>query len=69
MAFVHAIAKVSIEIIVIQIGQMAFYKPGFIIIKSNYFQNVHKAFALVRKRRFRALVLQKDLQPQNEFKK
>jgi hypothetical protein len=69
LAFVHAIPKVSIELIAIQIGEMAFYKPGFIITKSNYFQNAHKAFAPVRERRFRALVLQKGLQPQNEFKK
>jgi hypothetical protein len=27
----------SFEIFIIQIGEMAFYKPEFIIIKSNYF--------------------------------
>jgi hypothetical protein len=45
MAFIHAIAKVSIELIalyfhsfeifIFQIGEMAFCKPKFIIIKSN----------------------------------
>jgi hypothetical protein len=60
MALVHALAdftlaKVSIELIAIyfhsskifniQIGEMAFCKPDFIIIKSNYFQNVKKANA------------------------
>jgi hypothetical protein len=45
-ALVHAIAKVSIELIaiyfhcfeifIIQIGEIAFCKPEFIIIKSNY---------------------------------
>jgi hypothetical protein len=52
MALVHALAKVSIELIAIyfhsfeifniQIGEMAFCKPDFIIIKSNYFQNAQK---------------------------
>jgi hypothetical protein len=52
MALVHAIAKVSIELIaiyfhsfeifIIQIGEMAFCKPDFIIIKSNYFQNAQR---------------------------
>jgi hypothetical protein len=52
IALVHAIAKVSIELIaidfhsfeifIIQIGEMEFYKPEFIIIKSNYFQNAQK---------------------------
>jgi hypothetical protein len=44
---------------------------AFIIIKSNYFQNAQKGDcflddfeALVRKRRFRALVLQNGLPPQ-----
>ncbi|KAH0810362.1 hypothetical protein GEV33_012427 [Tenebrio molitor] len=71
-ALVHALAKVSIELIaiychsfeifIIQIGEMAFYKPEFIIIKSNYFQNAQKGEcflddfeALVRERRFGAL--------------
>jgi hypothetical protein len=68
-----ALAKVSIELIpiyfhsfeifIIQIGQVAFCKPDVIIIKSNYFQNAQKAFALVRERRFRALVLQNGLRP------
>jgi hypothetical protein len=47
------------------IGEMAFCKTEFIIIKSNYFQNGQKGEcflddfeALVRERRFRALVLQ-----------
>jgi hypothetical protein len=59
MALLHALAdftlaKVSIELIAIyfhspkifniQIGEMAFCKPEFII-KSNYFQNVKKANA------------------------
>jgi hypothetical protein len=49
MALVHTIAKVSIELIaiyfhffeifIILIGEMAFCKPEFIIIESNYFQN------------------------------
>jgi hypothetical protein len=52
MVLVHALAKVSIELIVIyfhlleifiiQIGKRAFCKPEFIIIKSNYFQNAQK---------------------------
>jgi hypothetical protein len=47
-----ALAQVSIELITIyfhsfeifniQIGEMTFCKPDFIIIKSNYFQNVQK---------------------------
>jgi hypothetical protein len=55
----------SIEIFIIQIGEMLFCKPEFIIIKSNYFQNAQKSQyilddfeALMRERRFRALVLQ-----------
>jgi hypothetical protein len=32
----------SSEIFNIQIGEMTFCKPGFIIIKSNYFQNAQK---------------------------
>jgi hypothetical protein len=53
MALVHELAKVLIELIAIyfhffeifniQIGQIAFYKPDFIIIKSNYFQNAQKS--------------------------
>jgi hypothetical protein len=49
---VHALDKMSIELIAIyfhsfeifniQIGEMAFCKPDFIIIKSNYFQNGQK---------------------------
>jgi hypothetical protein len=51
IALVHALAKVSIELIaiyflsfeifIIQIGEMAFCKPEFIIM-SNYFQNAQK---------------------------
>jgi hypothetical protein len=47
-----ALAQVSIELIAIyfhsleifniQIGEMTFCKPDFIIIKSNYFQNAQK---------------------------
>jgi hypothetical protein len=58
MALVRALAKVSIEL------------KQFIIIKSNYFQNAQKGEcflddfeALVRERRFRALVRQNDLRP------
>jgi hypothetical protein len=40
----------SFEIFIIQIGGMAFCKPEFIVIKSNYCQNAQKAFALVRER-------------------
>jgi hypothetical protein len=75
MALVHAIAKASIELIaicfhsfeifIIQIGEMTFCKPKFIIVKSNYFQNGQKGEyflddfeALVRKIDVRALVLQ-----------
>jgi hypothetical protein len=53
MVLVHALAKASIEltaiyfhsfeIFIIQIGEMAFCKPDFIIIKSNYFQNAQKS--------------------------
>jgi hypothetical protein len=32
----------SFEILDIQIGEMTFCKPDFIIIKSNYFQNAQK---------------------------
>jgi hypothetical protein len=52
MALVHALAKVSIELIAIyfhsfkivniQIGEMAFCKPDFSITKLNYFQNAQK---------------------------
>jgi hypothetical protein len=52
MALVHALARVSVELIAIhfhsfeifniQIEEMAFRKPDFIIIKSNCFQNVQK---------------------------
>jgi hypothetical protein len=52
MALVYAFAKVSIELIAIyfhsfeiffiQIEEMAFCKPEFIIITSNYFQNAQK---------------------------
>jgi hypothetical protein len=57
MTLVHALAKVSVELMVIyfhsfeifniQIREMEFCKPDFIIIKSNYFY--HAGFAaLVR---------------------
>jgi hypothetical protein len=55
----------SFEIFIIQIGEMTFCKPEFIIIKSNYFQKAQKAFALVRERRFRALVLHNGVRPCN----
>jgi hypothetical protein len=52
MPRVNALAKVSIDLIaiyihsfqisIIQIGEMAFCKLEFIIMKSNYFQNVQK---------------------------
>jgi hypothetical protein len=71
MALVHAIAKVSIELIaiyfhsleifIIKIGEMAFSKPQFIIIKSNYFQNAQKALALVRKHRFLVLLCRREM--------
>jgi hypothetical protein len=55
----------SFEIFIIQIGEMAFCEAEFIFIRSNYFQNAQKdeCFlvdfeALVRDRRFCALVLQ-----------
>jgi hypothetical protein len=38
---------------------MAFCKPQFIVIKSNYFQNAQKGECFLE-RRFRALVLQND---------
>jgi hypothetical protein len=57
MAHVHALAKVSIELIAIyfhsfeifniQIGEIAFCKPDFIIIKSNYFQNAQKGVSFL----------------------
>jgi hypothetical protein len=86
MPRVNALAKVSIDLIaiyihsfqifIIQIGEMAFCKLEFIIMKSNYFQNVQKrecfladlkkkiiqkAFALVRERRFRALLYGREM--------
>jgi hypothetical protein len=76
IALVHALAKVeliaiyfhSFEIFMIKIIEMPFCKPEFIIIRSNYFQSARndECFlddfeALVRKRRFRALVLQNGL--------
>jgi hypothetical protein len=59
MALVHALGKVSIELInsdlfslfpnfIIQIEEMGFCKPEFIIIKSNYFQNAQKGEIDVR---------------------
>jgi hypothetical protein len=52
MALVHVVAKVSFELIAIyfhsfeifniQIGEMVFCSPDFIIINSNYFQNAQK---------------------------
>jgi hypothetical protein len=54
----------SFEIFNIQSGEMAFCKSGFIIIKSNYFQNAQKGEcflddfeALVRKIYVRGLLL------------
>jgi hypothetical protein len=71
MLLVHAIAieliaiySHSFEIFIIQIGEMAFCKPEFII-KSNYFQKAQKAFALVHERRFRALVRHNGVRPCN----
>jgi hypothetical protein len=73
MALVHALAKVSIELTaiyfqsfeIIQIEEMPFCKPEFIIITSNYFQNAQKVEcflddfeALMREMDVRALVLQ-----------
>jgi hypothetical protein len=80
MALVHALPKVSIELIlfyfqsfeifIIQIGEMAFYKPNFMIIKSNYFQSVQKGEyflndfeSLVSKIDVLPLVLQNGLRP------
>jgi hypothetical protein len=66
MALLRAIAKVSIELIaryfhsfeifMIQIGEMAFCKPEFIIIKSNYFRMLKKAnaFWMILKRNRRS---------------
>jgi hypothetical protein len=47
MDFVHALAKLSIELTAIcfhsfKIGEMAFCKPDFFNIESNYFQNAQK---------------------------
>jgi hypothetical protein len=66
-----AFAKVSIELIaiyfhsfeifIIQLGEMVFSKPQFIIIKSNYFQNAQKALALVRKHRFLVLLCRREM--------
>jgi hypothetical protein len=49
------------EIFIIQIGKMAFCKPEFLIIKSNYFQSAQKAFALVREYRFRTLLCGREM--------
>jgi hypothetical protein len=58
----------SFEILIIQIGEMPFYKPEFIIIKSIYFQKARKGEcflddfeALVPEQLFRALVLQNSI--------
>jgi hypothetical protein len=69
VALVHALAKVSIELIaiyfhsfeilMIQIEEMAFCKPQFIVIKSNYFQNAQNGECFLE-RRFRPLVLQNN---------
>jgi hypothetical protein len=65
VALVHALAKVSIELIPIyfhiQIGEMAFCKPDFIIIKSNYeyFQNAQKGESFLDD--FEALVREIDV--------
>jgi hypothetical protein len=75
LSLIHALATVSIEltaiyfhsleIFIIQIGEMAFCIPKFIVIKSNYFQNVRKGEcflddfeALVHEIDVRALALQ-----------
>jgi hypothetical protein len=42
MNYVIAIYLHSFEIFNMQIGEMAFCKPDFIIIKSNYFENAQK---------------------------
>jgi hypothetical protein len=42
MNYVIAIYLHSFEIFNMQIGEMAFCKPDFIIIKSNYFENTQK---------------------------
>jgi hypothetical protein len=42
MNYVIAIYLRSFEIFNMQIGEMAFCKPDFIIIKSNYFENTQK---------------------------
>jgi hypothetical protein len=69
MALVHAFAKVSVELIAIyvhslkifniQIEEMAFCKPKFIIIKSNYFQNAQKGECFLDD--FEALVREIDV--------
>jgi hypothetical protein len=58
----------SFEIFIIQIGEMAFFKPEIIIIKSNYFQSAEKGEcfsndfeALVREHRFRALLCCREM--------
>jgi hypothetical protein len=69
MALVRALAKVSIkliaiyfhsfEIFIIQIGEIAFCKLAFIIIKANYFQNAQKGKCFLND--FEVLVLQNGL--------
>jgi hypothetical protein len=54
----------SFEIFIIQIGEIAFCKPQFIVIKSNYFQNAQKGECFLE-RRFRALVLQNAMRSRN----
>jgi hypothetical protein len=49
----------SLEIFNIQIGEMAFCKPEFIIIKSNYFQNAQKGECFLNN--FEALVREIDV--------
>jgi hypothetical protein len=70
MALVNALAKVSraiyfhsLEIFIMQIGEIAFCKPEFIIIIFRMLKIIQNAFALVRERRFRALVFQNGLRP------
>jgi hypothetical protein len=48
-----------LEIFNIQIGEMAFCKPEFIIIKSNYFQNAQKGECFLNN--FEALVREIDV--------
>jgi hypothetical protein len=57
--FVNRVAFHSLEIFNIQIEEMAFCKPEFIIIKSNYFQNAQKGECFLDD--FEALVREIDV--------